>query len=194
MDNQDKIINKIKSAAHKAEHKDFPGMEKVWARVEDKLDQRELKAKTKLWKKLAIAASLLLFVSLGYQLLKPTQTELKTNEIIVQKDSVKPIISEPIKEAVTEIQIDTAKITKVLKETQRVAETADKKNEITEPAVVAFQEAKMSPTEETLEAKAIISKKEDFSKAKSSFRCDWFYRIFFNDYFVCFKFTLRWFQ
>jgi hypothetical protein len=29
MDNQDKIINKIKNAAHQAEHKDFAEMEKV---------------------------------------------------------------------------------------------------------------------------------------------------------------------
>ncbi len=100
MNNQDKIINKIKSVAQKAEHQDFPGMEKVWARVDEKLDQRALQSKNKLWKKIAIAASVLLFVSLGYQLLK-TDSEINSTfenndiKVVIQKnetsnDSVVP--------------------------------------------------------------------------------------------------------
>lgn len=90
MDNQDKIINKIKSASQKAEHPDFPGMDKVWARVEDKLDQKVLETKTKLWKKLAIAASLLLFISLGYQFLKTDSKIVVPNEtkIVIQKNEI----------------------------------------------------------------------------------------------------------
>ena len=41
MDNQDKIFNKIKNASQKAEEKDFPAFEKVWMRVEEKLDKKE---------------------------------------------------------------------------------------------------------------------------------------------------------
>jgi Ca-activated chloride channel family protein len=67
MDNQDKIFKQIKDASHKAEAKDFPAMEKVWARVEEKLDKKEDKKVIALWKKVAVAASLLLFFSLGYQ-------------------------------------------------------------------------------------------------------------------------------
>jgi Ca-activated chloride channel family protein len=111
MDNQDKIFNKIKSAAQKAEHQDFPRMEKIWVRVEDKLEQKTLETKTKLWKKLAIVASLLLFVSLGYQFLK-TDSKIvlpaETNEtkMVIQKnepnkDSIVP--SENIKTKATEI-------------------------------------------------------------------------------------------
>ncbi|GGA80706.1 hypothetical protein GCM10008015_21810 [Flavobacterium palustre] len=90
MDNQDKIINKIKSAAQKAEQQDFPGMDKVWARVEDKLEQKALQSKSQLWKKLAIAASLLLFVSLGYQFLKTDSkivapTETNETKVVIQK-------------------------------------------------------------------------------------------------------------
>lgn len=51
MDNQDKIFDKIKTASQKAETMDFPGMEKVWARVDEKLDKKALKTKNKLWKK-----------------------------------------------------------------------------------------------------------------------------------------------
>lgn len=90
MDNQDKIINKIKNAAQKAERQDFPGMDKVWGRVEDKLDQKVLETKTKLWKKLAIAASLLLFLSLGYQFLKTDSKIIVPNEtkIVIQKNEI----------------------------------------------------------------------------------------------------------
>ncbi|MBA0883951.1 carboxypeptidase-like regulatory domain-containing protein [Flavobacterium undicola] len=110
MDNQDKIINKIKSAAQKAEHQDFPGMDKVWGRVEDKLDQKVLETKTKLWKKLAIAASLLLFISLGYQFFKKdskndaiiestsikvaVQKEKTLNDSIIPSDKIKPEATE----------------------------------------------------------------------------------------------------
>ena len=39
MENQDKIFDKIKNAAHKAEEKDFPGMDRIWQRVDAKLEQ-----------------------------------------------------------------------------------------------------------------------------------------------------------
>ena len=80
MDNQDKIFEKIKNAAQKGEEKDFAVFEKVWSRVEEKLDKKEDKKAIVLWKKLAIAASLLLFFSLGYQFLK------SDSEIIIPKE------------------------------------------------------------------------------------------------------------
>ena len=111
MDNQDKIFNKIKSAAQKAEQQDFPGMDKVWARVEDKLEQKALQSKSQLWKKLAIAASLLLFVSLGYQFLKTDSkivvpTENTENKVVIQKNKTikdSTIPSENIKTEATTI-------------------------------------------------------------------------------------------
>ena len=111
MDNQDKIFTKIKNAAQKAEQQDFPGMDKVWARVEDKLDQKEDKKAIVLWKKLAIAASLLLFVSLGYQFLKTdSQIEAPTqsiqNKVVLQKNEITPdsvLPSENIKAEALEI-------------------------------------------------------------------------------------------
>jgi hypothetical protein len=35
MDNQDKLFNQIKQAAHQAEDQAFAGMDKVWARVDE---------------------------------------------------------------------------------------------------------------------------------------------------------------
>jgi hypothetical protein len=98
MDNQDKIFDKYKEAAHNAESKDFPGMEKVWSRVEDKLDKKEDKKAISLWKKIAIAASLLLLISLGSQFLKSDKTTtIQTPKVVVnetEKETVKNVDSE----------------------------------------------------------------------------------------------------
>ena len=93
MDNQDKIFNRFKEAADNAEPKDFPGMEKVWSRLEDKLDRKEDKKSIALWKKIAVAASLLLVISLGYQFLKTDKTAIiQTSNKVVVNETVKETI------------------------------------------------------------------------------------------------------
>ena len=99
MENQD-IFNQFKKAAENAESPEFASMEQVWSRVEAKLDQKELKQETTLWKKWAIAASLLLIGTLGYQFLKKDSQVVNSNEIIVQKDSV-PQNNSVVNEAIT---------------------------------------------------------------------------------------------
>ncbi|MFY0482165.1 hypothetical protein ACI6PS_06120 [Flavobacterium sp. PLA-1-15] len=92
MENQDKLYEQFQQASQKAETKDFPGMDKLWARVEDKLDHKVLKNENKLWKKIAIAASFLLLFTVGYEL-------SKENEEVVTP--VNPVVNseiEPIKE------------------------------------------------------------------------------------------------
>ncbi|QSB28270.1 hypothetical protein [Flavobacterium sp. CLA17] len=92
MDNQDKLFEKIKEASHNAESKDFAAMDKVWSRVEEKLDKKEDKKTIALWKKIAIAASLLLVISIGSQFIKTNnnstieETKVVTNEI--QKEPI----------------------------------------------------------------------------------------------------------
>jgi len=93
MDNQDKIFNKFKEAAENSEQKDFPGMDKVWARVEDKLDKKEDKKAIALWKKIAIAASLLLLISIGSQFIKSDKTTIQ-NSTIVNKEKIEQNILE----------------------------------------------------------------------------------------------------
>ena len=90
MENQEKIFQKIKNASQKAEEKNFPAMEKIWMRVEEKLDEKEDKKASVLWEKLGIAASLLLFFSLGYQFIKTDSKVLKPsgtkeNSIVTQE-------------------------------------------------------------------------------------------------------------
>ncbi|MDR7210752.1 hypothetical protein [Flavobacterium piscis] len=86
MDNQDKLFNKFKEASQNAETKDFPAMEKIWLRVEDKLDKKEDKKAISLWKKIAIAASLLLMISLGSQFLtSDKETTIQNTEVVVNE-------------------------------------------------------------------------------------------------------------
>ncbi|MBW1654867.1 hypothetical protein [Flavobacterium quisquiliarum] len=86
MDNQDKLFDKIKQASQNAEFKDFPGMEKVWSRVEDKLDKKEDKKTIVLWKKIAVAASLLLLISLGSQFLHTSKEDVnETPKVVVNE-------------------------------------------------------------------------------------------------------------
>lgn len=101
MENQDKIFEQFKDASKKVEAKDFPAMEKVWARVEEKLDKKEDKKTIAIWKKIGIAASLLLFFSLGYQFLKTHDSiETPKNPVVIEENT--PIISESEKEAVVQ--------------------------------------------------------------------------------------------
>lgn len=95
MDNHDTLFNQIKSAAENAETKDFPGMDKVWNRVEDKLDHKVLSTQNSLWKKIAVAASILLVVSIGYQFIKeekesilPQNNPKTSDAVVISKDSI----------------------------------------------------------------------------------------------------------
>ncbi|RTY93436.1 hypothetical protein [Flavobacterium sp. GT3R68] len=97
MDNHDKIFEQFKTASHKAETKDFPAMDKVWSRIDGKLDRTQIKKETKLWKKVAVAASLLLVASVGYQFLK-SDPENIPNQNVVIIDSTQTVIPSPILE------------------------------------------------------------------------------------------------
>ena len=97
MDNQDKLFDKIKQASQNAEFKDFPGMEKVWSRVEEKLDKKEDKKTIALWKKIAVAASLLLLISLGSQFfLSDKKSVTETQEVVIQEKekSKEPVLNQ----------------------------------------------------------------------------------------------------
>jgi hypothetical protein len=99
MNSEDKIHSKIKNASHKGE-KDFPGMDKVWNRVEEKLDNTIVVQKKNTWQKLAIAATVLLSFSIIYQFVSNDEiikekviTNDTENPIIVSNDSVKKIMN-----------------------------------------------------------------------------------------------------
>ena len=98
MDNQDKTFDKFKEAAHNSEQKDFPGMDKVWSRVEEKLDKKEDKKIIALWKRIAIAASLLLLISLGAQFFKSDKSgTIPTSKVVVNETEKEVIENSEIK-------------------------------------------------------------------------------------------------
>jgi hypothetical protein len=66
MNNQDKIFEKIRNHAFEQEGLDFDSKDKIWDRIATNLDQKNQQSNAEQWKKIAIAASILLFVSLGY--------------------------------------------------------------------------------------------------------------------------------
>ncbi|WP_264553746.1 hypothetical protein [Flavobacterium sp. N2038] len=96
MNNQDKIFDKFKEAAENVAPKDFPGMEQVWSRVEQKLDKKEDKKTIALWKKIAVAASLLLIISLGSQFLKSDKMVATETEKVVLQETEKEKSTQPV--------------------------------------------------------------------------------------------------
>ncbi|MGX7668244.1 hypothetical protein [Flavobacterium pedocola] len=94
---QDKLYNQIKKAAENAEHQSFPGMEKVWNRVEDKLDHKILKKENNLLKKVAVGASVLSVTTLGFLLWNKNNNEPVKQQNIVITDTIQHR-QEPLKE------------------------------------------------------------------------------------------------
>lgn len=94
MKDQDTLYNQIKAAADKAEAPNFDAMESVWQRVEEKLETGTLRKETALWKKIAVAASLLLLVTLGYQFFGTENTMIPSQGKVSQIDTVPKILPE----------------------------------------------------------------------------------------------------
>jgi hypothetical protein len=95
MENQDNIFEQIKNAAQKAETKDFDSMEKVWSRVDAKLDTKLYKKQNKKWKKIAVAAAVVGIVFIGYQFLTQNNKAKTPENKVVVSDSIqveKPIV------------------------------------------------------------------------------------------------------
>lgn len=95
MGTEEKLYKKIQQAAENAEQKDFPGMDKIWARVEDKLETQTLQKEKHLWKKLAVAASIVLVGTLTFFLLQEKETIIVPENTVTTIDSSKNVIPTP---------------------------------------------------------------------------------------------------
>ena len=95
MGTEEKLYKKIQQAAENAEQKDFPGMEKIWARVEDKMETQTLQKEKHLWKKLAVAASIVLVGTLTFFLLQEKENVIIPENTITTIDSSKNSIPTP---------------------------------------------------------------------------------------------------
>lgn len=95
MGTEEKLYKKIQQATENAEQKDFPGMEKIWARVEDKLETQTLQKEKHLWKKLAVAASIILVGTLTLFLLQEKENVVVPENTVTTVDSSKNSIPTP---------------------------------------------------------------------------------------------------
>lgn len=95
MGTEEKLYKKIQQAAENAEQKDFPGMEKIWARVEDKMETQTLQKEKHLWKKLAVAASIVLVGTLTFFLLQEKENVIVPENTVTTIDSSKKTIPTP---------------------------------------------------------------------------------------------------
>lgn len=99
MEDQDKIFEQFKKAADTSETQNFPGMEKIWSRVDAKLDTEVFKSQKKTntnWKKFAIAASVVVGSVFAFQLWKQFDTtkEPTQNSVVeTTKEEIKSLIS-----------------------------------------------------------------------------------------------------
>ena len=120
MEHQDNLFEQFKKAADNSESTDFPGFEKVWSRVDAKLDTQIYKQQKSVnsgWKKFAVAASIVVGTVFAYQVFKKEKTNLPQENKIVQEETRIPQASEP-----TIITTDsTTKIVKK-KETKKAQE------------------------------------------------------------------------
>ena len=92
MKDQDTIFEQFKNAAQKAEMKDFPEMEKIWSRIDAKMDTIVYKRQKNNWKKLVVAASVVIVGIVVYQFFKTNDTlQIPENKIVIS-DSLKPLI------------------------------------------------------------------------------------------------------
>lgn len=172
MKNEEKIYHKIKEASQKIEETTFPGMEKVWNRVEEKLDNTIVKKKSEIWKKLAVAASFLLFFTIGYQLFYTQKAIEETNHPeTFQNQSIEPK-TETTQEA-NEI-IDQNKIQTNSKGTTTEAVVNKNNNEVSPEEIAADKFYKTTTPVEEIASKnsndeAFINKdKKVLAPAKSS--------------------------
>ncbi|MBE9576307.1 hypothetical protein [Flavobacterium proteolyticum] len=95
MGTEEKLYEKIQKAAENAEQKDFPGMEKIWARVEDKMETQTLQKEKHLWKKIAVAASIVLVGTITFFLLKEKENVVIPENTVTTVDSSKNTIPTP---------------------------------------------------------------------------------------------------
>lgn len=168
MDNQDRIFEKIKNASLNQEA-EFPSMEKVWSRVEEKLDKKVLTKQNNQWKKLAIAASVLLFVTLTYQFLKPEpQVVTPTNEVVTEEAKTPEVTSEtPIVASENQNPIIKKEAPQILKEQIKTPQVAAAEKVIVNDTDSDFQEPETDMMFKSKKAAVPSPRKDRFQKGRA---------------------------
>lgn len=123
MENHDKIYKQFETAARNSEDKKgFDRMDAVWNRVEEKLDRKKERRNAQLWKYTGIAALVLLFITIGFEMTKSNnalepKVDTEQNVTVIDTQKIKEafppktelqnaeeqvVVNEPRKEKVDE--------------------------------------------------------------------------------------------
>lgn len=167
MNTEDKIYKKIQQASEKLPNESFPSMDKVWSRVEEKLDTNVLKKENNRWKKFSVAAAVIIVGTLVYQFSQP-ENIITTNETVVTVDTLQPILTEPEDAIVTNEKTEIVEKKEIIlqkaieKPTLVMAEEiiVNKNHEpvVSESVTQGFYNAKeISPAADDFENKAVSS-------------------------------------
>lgn len=129
MEHQDNIFEQFKKAADNQESQDFPGMEKVWSRVDAKLDTQVFKAQKKInstWKKFAVAASIVVGSVFAFQVVKQFQNskieQSKQKNSIVEKKTIEAntIVNDSVATVLVQNDIDDKEVIIDKKEAEQI--------------------------------------------------------------------------
>lgn len=152
MKTDDKLYKKIQQAAENVQQIYFPGMDKVWSRVEDKLDTNVLKKENTIWKKLTVAASLLVVGTIAYHFYssKPEIIIPENSVVVTEMDTLKKLV--PIIENQPQV-VEVEKSNPIIKE--NISEIIEEKTKLKESAV-AIQLSKEKNNVRTLDVKEIV--------------------------------------
>jgi hypothetical protein len=116
MEKNNDIFNQFKNAAEKSEQRSHPINENIWDKIETNLYTKVLQKKNKIWKRLAIAASLLFFMSITVVFLQKDNPKTEFENSVVATDTItKSIVTD---ENVAAEEIDNTEVeTKIFENT-----------------------------------------------------------------------------
>ena len=135
MRDDEKIFGAFRKAALTAEdNPEFAAMEKVWNRVGEKLDRRELKSGMARWKKLAIAATIMLFCTMGYLFL--ADKDATENRVVISQPESEPEIDPKIQVLPLPARPDSTSNIIIIEPRSAVAQTAPAEDALTEGPLV----------------------------------------------------------
>lgn len=179
MENRDKIFDQFKNAAENVAPKDFGSMESVWNRVEEKLDNKVLKKETKIWKKIAVAASILLCFSVGYQFFKSSNELIIPNNSVVTNEKPLDLIEGKVQETSVEIATEYPNISEISdKKIQDAIATEDiiayneppsVSNASPMPNITEAPQASESYEKVLVEVDEVVAVKKDIASSKTHF-------------------------
>lgn len=178
MEHNDKFWNQFQQLDATTPEDTFPGMEKIWDRVETKLDHKVAVQEQWKWKKIAVAASVTLLISISYLIWNsaesPTPTsphlpnkETLSNEVTVQPRNNPPAVDHPVEtpnHPVLQPNLETL-VEKSVQAAPTVAEVEEKKEiqeEVQNEAAIVLPKSSVS--------KEVIVQPGPYNTASSNLR------------------------